>query len=147
MMQFLEQEISEITETTWDAMLGLEIRVNLLPGRINFVDEFWTGTVEIYGAWHGVVLLHGSGKLAHSAASVIFGHLASTPQDRKDAMYELTNVIAGNIKALLPGPSHLSLPLVLPTTPEGLTVPHAERVSELVFDCQDQPLWVALWKR
>lgn len=95
------------------------------------------------------MLLHGSGQLAPCAASVNFSNGPSevTAQDRRDAMHELTNVIANNIKTLLPGPCHLSLPQVMPTTSERLEVAHAERVSELVFDCQNQPLHVSLWKR
>lgn len=148
-VQFLEQEILEITETTWQAMLGLDIQAGTLPATVDLANGWWTGKVEISGAWNGVVLLHGSRQLAHSAAAVIFanGQSKVTPQDRSDAMYELTNVIAGNIKSLLPGPCQLSLPQVMQTTPEGLNVAHAECVSELVFHCQDQPLFVSLWKR
>jgi chemotaxis protein CheX len=148
-MHFLEQEISEITETTWQAMLGLDIQVNALPQTIDLANEYWTGKVEISGAYQGVVVLHGSGQLAQVAASAIFsnGIADMTVQDRKDAIYELTNVIAGNVKSLLPEPSRVSLPLVLPTTSESLIVSHAECVSEVIFHCQNQPLFVSLWKR
>jgi chemotaxis protein CheX len=149
-MQFLEQEIYEITETTWQALLGLNIQANNSATTIGgSSEEYLTGMVEISGAWNGVVALHGSGQLAHFAASVIFGngHFEMTGQDRKDAMYELTNVIAGNIKALLPGPSRVSLPIIMQTSPETLRIPHAERVSELIFNCRSQPLFVSLWKR
>jgi chemotaxis protein CheX len=145
---FLEQEIFEITETTWQAMLGLDIQPGTLPVTIDLADGYWTGKVEISGAWNGVVVLHGSGQLAHSAASAIFtnGHSEVSVQDRMDAMYELTNVIAGNIKSLLPGPCQLSLPQVMQTTLEGLRVTHAELVSDLVFACQEQLLFVSLWR-
>jgi chemotaxis protein CheX len=148
-VQFLEQEILEITEMTWQAMLGLEIQACALPPTIDLAEEFWTGNVEISGAWNGLVVLHGSWQLANAAACVIFGNGRSevTAQDRSDAMYELTNVIAGNIKSLLPGPCQLALPRVMLTTLKSWDVPHAECVSELVFDCQDQPLYVSLWKR
>ena len=33
--------------------------------------------------------------------------------DIRDALSELANIIAGNVKALLPAPSHLSLPTYL----------------------------------
>lgn len=148
-MQFLEQEIFEITEMTWQAMLGLDIQSGTLPLTIDLADEFWTGKVEISGAWRGMVLLHGSGQLVHSAASAIFanGRSEVSAQERSDAMYELTNVIAGNIKSLLPVTCQLSLPQVMLTTPESLEVAHADCVSELMFDCQGQPLYVSLWKR
>ncbi len=148
-MQFLEQEIFEMTEATCQALLGFDLQPGTVPAAIDLADGFCTGKVEISGAWNGVVLLHGSGQLAHCAASVIFSNGPSevTAQDRSDAIYELTNVIANNIKGLLPSPCHLSLPQVMQTTSERLEIAHAERVSELVFDCQNQPLHVSLWKR
>lgn len=148
-MQFLEQEILEITETTWQAMVGLDIRPKTLPGIVEPMEEFLTGRVEISGAWNGAILLHGSSQLAGSAASVIFAHggMDVTRQEALDAMYELTNIIGANIKSLLPEPSRLSLPLVEPTTPGSLHVEGARRVSELLFDCQRQPLFVTVWQK
>lgn len=148
-MQFLEQEISQITATTWQAMLGLDIHPNMLPSVLEPGEGFLTGRVEISGAWNGVVLLHGTSQLARSAASRIFACeiLDVTQQDLMDAVYELTNSIGGNIKSLLPQPSQLSLPCVYDTTPDIVVVPEAGQVSDLVFDCQGQPLFVSLWKR
>lgn len=148
-MQYLEQEIFEITEMTWQAILGLSIQVGTLPLTVNLAEEFWTGKVEICGAWNGMVVLHGSGQLVHSAASVIFANCPSevSAQERSDAMYELTNVIAGNIKSLLPVTCQLALPQVMLTTLESLAVAHADCVSKLAFNCQGQPLYVSLWKR
>ncbi len=148
-MQFLEEEILEITEATWQSILGLDIRPRALPASMGLAAGYLTGKVEISGAWTGAVLLHGSRELAAAAASVIFSHEdgAGTEQDSLDAMYELTNIIGGNIKSLLPEPCQLSIPCVEPTTDEHLQIPGLERVSELVFDCQDQPLFVSVWQR
>ncbi len=148
-MPFLDQEIADITEATWQAMLGLDLRTSPVPVSINFDDDFLTGRVEISGGWNGWVILHGSGLLAHEAAALIFADCPSklTLQDRRDAMYELTNVIAGNIKTLLPESCQLSLPQVLPSTAETREVAHAECVSEVMFDYKKQPLYVSLWKR
>jgi chemotaxis protein CheX len=146
-MQFLEEEILEITETTWQSMLALDIRPRALPALMGPVEGYFTAKVDISGAWTGAVLLHGSRQLA--AAAVIFSHEpgGGSEQDSLDAMYELTNIIGGNIKSLLPEPCQLSLPSVEGTTDEHLWVPGMERMSELVFDCQDQPLFVSVWKR
>ena len=148
-MQFLEQEILEITETTWEAMLGLHICQRANPETLIATGGFLTGKVEISGAWKGMVLLHGSTKLAEAAASVIFAKERSevTHQEQLDAVYELTNIIGGNFKSLLPEPCHLSLPSVGPTTSDDLQVAEAELMSELMFDCQQQPLFVTVWKR
>jgi len=95
------------------------------------------------------VLLHGAEPLIREAAGVIFGFKEGevSHQDQLDAMYELTNIIGGNIKSLLPEPCQLDLPKVQTTTPEMLEVAGAERVSDLVFDCQGQPMYVSVWKK
>ena len=147
-MQFLEEEILEITETTWQAMLGLDIGPRALPATMGAVEGYFTGKVEITGAWTGAVLLHGSRQLAQAAAAVIFSHEAGggSEQDSLDAMYELTNIIGGNIKSLLPEPCQLSLPIVEATTEEHLRVLEMVRMNELVFDCQGEPLFVSVWQ-
>jgi len=148
-MQFLEKEILEITETTWASMLGLDIRPREFTAGMGSVEEYLTGKIEITGAWTGAVLLHGSRELAAAAAAIIFSHElgGGTEQDSLDAMYELTNIIGGNIKSLLPEPCDLSLPSVEATTEDHLQLLGLEQISELVFDCQTQPLFVSVWKK
>ena len=148
-MQFLEQEILEITETTWQSMLGLDIHPCALPASMGAVAGYLTGKVEISGSWTGAVLLHGSRELAEAAAALIFAHEpgGGSEQDSLDAMYELTNIIGNNIKSLLPEPCQLSLPCVKATTEEQLRIVGMERMSELVFDCQNQPLFVSVWQQ
>ena len=148
-MQFLEQEIFAITETTCQAMLGLKVRLRRFQAILEPREDFLTGRVEISGAWNGVVLLHGSAQLARSAASEIFACecLDVTQQDLMDAVYELTNIIGGKLKVFLPESSPLSLPCVFGTTPDAVVVPEAEQVNNLVFDCQGQPLFVSVWRR
>ncbi len=148
-MQFLEEEILEITEATWQSMLGLDISPRALPATMGAVEGYFTGKVEISGAWTGAVLLHGSRQLAQAAAAVIFSHGAGegSEQDSLDAMYELTNIIGGNIKSLLPVPCQLSRPTVVATTDDHLQILGMERMNELVFDCQGEPLFVSVWQQ
>ena len=148
-MQFLEQEIFEIAEATWQSIVGMQVSSGAGVATMPSPEGFLTGSVEISGAWNGVVLMHGAEPLIRNAAAVIFGSNASevSHQDQLDAMYELTNIIGGNIKSLLPEPCQLALPKVESTTPELLEVAGAERLSDLVFDCQGQPIYVSVWKK
>ena len=148
-MQFLEQEIFEIAEATWQSIVGTQVNSGGGTATMTSPEGFLTGSVEITGAWNGVVLLHGAEPLIREAAAVIFGSNEGevSHQDQLDAMYELTNIMGGNIKSLLPEPCQLALPKVESTTPELLKVPGAERVSDLVFDCQGQPIHVSVWKK
>ncbi len=102
-MQFLEQEIFEIAEATWQSIVGMQVSSGAGVATMPSPEGFLTGSVEISGAWNGVVLMHGAEPLIRNAAAVIFGSNASevSHQDQLDAMYELTNIIGGNIKSLL----------------------------------------------
>jgi CheY-specific phosphatase CheX len=146
---FLEQEIMEKTEETWHAMLGLDLNPGDRPAGVQPGDGFLTGKVEVEGSWEGVILLHASFQLAKTAAMGIFGYEADhvTEQDTLDALYELTNIIGGNIVSRLSGTCRLSLPCVEPTQNRHLRITGAEPVCELNFVCRGQPLLVKVWKR
>lgn len=148
-MQFLEEEILEIIEATWTSMLDLEIHPSQASSKLEGSLSILVGQVDISGAWEGRVLLHGTSALAQSAASKIFAIAIDEvqEQDQIDAMYELTNIIAGNIKSLLPEPCQLSLPKVEPASEWDTQAIGADRVSELSFECGGQPLLVTVWKR
>lgn len=51
-----------------------------------------------------------SESFARWAASRMFDAEVSSRQDVGDALGELTNMVGGNLKALLPGPNRLSIP-------------------------------------
>ncbi|WP_447968336.1 chemotaxis protein CheX [Nitrospira sp. M1] len=147
-MQFLEQEILEITETTWQSLLGFEIHVRQVSSIPRLTESPCIGFVSISGEWNGVVLLQGSDPLTKSAAAVIFGKdlSAVTHDDQRDVLYELTNIIAGNMKSLLPSPCQLSLPIVLLSPIMCCPVSGLTRISALCFDCQGQPMYVSVWQ-
>jgi hypothetical protein len=66
------------------------------------------------GAWNGTVNLQVPVQLAASFASALFGIPSSdiTAAERADVVAELCNVVAGNLKGLIRGPSALSLPTI-----------------------------------
>lgn len=71
------------------------------------------GCVQITGTWCGAVLVQCSPEFAAKAARIIFASEGTGGEDdERDALGELTNMIAGNLKALLPSPSFLALPTV-----------------------------------
>ena len=148
-MQFLEEEILEITESTWNSLLGLEIQPDPTHSMVQDGEEIYMGEAGISGAWEGQVRLHWTRALAQSAAAKIFQLPVEgvTEQDQIDSIYELTNIIAGNIKSILPEPCCLSLPTVQVSTEWDANIPEADCVSELAFQCEGQPLLVAMWKR
>jgi CheY-specific phosphatase CheX len=77
-------------------------------------DSTVVGFVEIDGPWRGRVTVSCSEQLATTITAQMFemDPAETTKAELVDAMGEIANMIGGNVKALLPGPSKLSLPLV-----------------------------------
>ena len=68
----------------------------------------------------------------------------AVPADLQDALAELSNMIGGNLKTLLPGPSFLSLPTVTEGNDYSLSVPGSRLISHVQLDCNGELLDVAL---
>ncbi|MGI5241142.1 chemotaxis protein CheX [Dactylosporangium sp. CA-139066] len=98
----------------WTAYLGVGPQIGAAPDRDPNHAEI-TASVCIAGAWLGhVVLRSGLGAAAGIAAAMLdLDPDGVKPDDIQDATGELTNIMAGNVKSLLPQPSHLALPQVV----------------------------------
>jgi chemotaxis protein CheX len=106
-MLFADDTIHEITCAVFESVLGLSVH----PGD-GTVDDSprLVFSVDVHGAWSGSVHLDIGTTFAHSLAHRMFGDEPISEADVVDAMGELANVIGGNMKGLLPGPSSLSVP-------------------------------------
>lgn len=98
-------DVEELTRSVFETVLGLypETIPDMPPGEV----FSW---VDISGAWKGTVRVDLSPKLASKVASAMFEAEGVSPAEVIDAIQELANMVGGNVKALLPGPSKLSLP-------------------------------------
>jgi chemotaxis protein CheX len=134
-MDFLEEQIIKVTEDIWKTVMGLEIKV--ADEDLGSEKEQIAGFIQIMGAWDGTVILDCDKELSGLLASLIF----STPKDKisdeeiLDALGELVNIIAGNLKAHLPQPCHLSLPAAVGGWDYTLRFPGSQEVSQVVFEC------------
>jgi chemotaxis protein CheX len=67
-----------------------------------------------------------------------------TADQINDALGELTNIIGGNIKGLLPEPSHLSMPAVTEGTDYLFSVPGSRPMAEMSFTCEGKPFQITI---
>lgn len=112
-------EVREVVELVTSAMLQgtSEPSARPAPSEIG-TDELWTARVRITGTFNGAVSLVCTRSFARRAVRRMTRSPATEPvtdDDARDALAELANVIAGNVKALLQvveEPNHLSLPTV-----------------------------------
>lgn len=145
-MKFAENEVRQITEDTWKIVLGEELQ--LLPGHLapNEIPDPIATCANITGDWDLAVVLYCSAKVAHHAATAMFGaaEANTTIDDIHDAMCELINIIAGNLKGILSGSTHLALPNLVKGSDFKLMFPRHVLLSEAHFGYRDEPLLVML---
>lgn len=147
-MELITPDVDELLSEVWQAMLDREppTRAELLPHPAG--EKWLTACVLVSGAYEGAVLLGCPEDLGRSFAAALF-HLPATEIDDEllwDAMGELTNVLGGNVKALLPGPSRLSLPTVSEGRDHRVVVPGMVPELRLGLQDQDRPLELFLLK-
>jgi chemotaxis protein CheX len=142
------EQIAEITRDVWSSFLSMDLEVGggdptaTLPGRSV------TGCVHISGEWNGTVFVQCSAEQASSAAEAMFMADPGTlgEDEISDALGELTNMVGGNIKSLLPEPSRLSIPTVAGGDNYTVRVPGASLVDAVTLICQAGPVHISVWK-
>lgn len=143
-MQLLEEELKQYTEFTWTSILGLEVQPASAPYKPDRNKDV-CASVHITGSWKGMVVLNFHECLANIAAEKMFGLSGrkADPEEIADAAGELINTIGGNMKALLPQPCFLSLPIVA-MNGHVLYFPSTKAVCKAVFDSGGQQFKVTI---
>ena len=113
-MTISEQQVREAVHAIWTVQLGLEIADAVLTAD-RFQGDTVTAAVQIHGDFTGSVLLRASRALVRRAAGIMFATRGGPviDDDQRDVAGELANVIAGNLKAMVPGHSSISLPTIV----------------------------------
>lgn len=146
-MQFLEKEIQQYTELVCATLLGYEVHPQ--PGSFEeSPTSTVTGSVQITGEWNGAMMLSLPSTLVNALTKILFSLEPgdSTLEDKKDAVGELTNMIGGNVKALLPQPCVLSTPIF---AMEGHSqhFPSTKLVTQCQFECQGNFFALSLFEQ
>ncbi len=143
-MSDMQSEIQAIAHSIWETLFVLPL-ATADGAQHREVGPLMTGCVQIDGAWNGAVMLQCPEPLAGRLAAELFQPQADLPsEDVQDTIGELTNMLAGNIKALLPQPSRISLPAVALGADYDLRVIGTHVVAAASFDCAGSRLVVTL---
>jgi chemotaxis protein CheX len=142
-----DEQIVGITQDVWSSFTGRPVDAG--PEKVALDgDGVAVGRVTVTGGWRGHVLLACPTRLARTAAAAMFDRPADalTDDEVADALGELTNMIGGNVKSLLPGPSRLSMPAVTIGASAGGPVPGGVLVNAVTLACDGLPLTVSIWQ-
>jgi hypothetical protein len=132
-MTITQNDLTQLTCGIWESTLGLDVQPIAGPSLSEQQAGMLLGRVQITGAWRGDVSLECSEELAKKVARAMFGFDSEEPtrEEVRDALAEITNVTAGNLKSLLCGNCHLSMPQVTDRVPDPPTAR-----AEVVIGCQ-----------
>ena len=106
-----EATVQSIAEDAWTALVGEDEFLMPIPGQ--FPSDVLSSWVDVVGPWTGTVVLTTARDTAADLTRALLGDHAPAEledEDIADAFGEIANVVGGNVKAALPGPSALSLP-------------------------------------
>ena len=106
-----EGTVQSIAEDAWTALVGEGEILLPIPGELP--ADVLSSWVDVVGPWTGTVVLTTGRETAAALTRALLGDHAPAElehEDVADAFGEIANVVGGNVKASLPGPSALSLP-------------------------------------
>jgi chemotaxis protein CheX len=138
-----EDQLWELVESIWGAMLGLPVLRNPHDG-LTQGERASIARIDIRGAFCGSVIFLTTEQFARRAAATMLAlsECSVAPDDTEDTIVELCNILGGGIKGLLPGPSSLTLPSLILNGSPAARLLHAPVIASLCFTCDEQPLEV-----
>ncbi|HWJ81090.1 MAG TPA: chemotaxis protein CheX [Nocardioides sp.] len=111
-------DVRGVVDEVWETLLGdaAPLMTRLVPARAPFDSAgVWSASVSVSGGWQGIVTVELTEYVAGALAATMLAlpeGLEVVDADIADAVGELVNMVGGNVKSLMPGPSVLSLPSV-----------------------------------
>jgi chemotaxis protein CheX len=148
-MQTFEASLAEVVSIVWSTALELPIAPDNLLGLPEHPGHTVAGVIQISGEWNGAVVIHVTERLAIRVTGIMLQmeQSAVVRGDIHDVLGEIVNMIGGNTKALLPEPSHLSLPVVVDGQDFRFWLPGASLVCRTAFRCEGEPVIVTVLQR
>jgi len=140
-----EEEISQFVNDIWSTFLSVKVSTTSKPFKPKGQGNTLAGCVQITGEWQGSVTLYAPKEIGRKIAATMYSldEAAVENQQIQDVVGEITNILAGNIKSILPAPCSISLPSVA-VTDFNLHHPGSEMLSAVNFDCEGLPFLVVM---
>lgn len=138
------EDAVRVVRDIFGTMLGLEVE----PVQVQWPppEDLINVTVHYAGAWKGALLL----ECTYPQAYVFTSRLMDIEEpeamndDVRDAMGELANMIAGNLKPVLPPGVCLSMPTLIEGTDYALRILGGSLAGMVAFGCGYGVFWVTL---
>jgi chemotaxis protein CheX len=107
-VELTDTDLRELIDGIWAPAVGLTVDWD------EFVEPTWehAARLRFCGGWHGHVHVDATEGFGRRLAVAMFGIEPddASPEDARDALGELANVLAGNVKSYSEDPVDLDLP-------------------------------------
>lgn len=138
------EDAIRVVQDVFRTMLGIEVEpvVVIWPPEEDLINV----AVHYAGAWKGALLL----ECTRTQACAFTGRLLDMEppeeinDDVRDAVGELANMIAGNLKPVLPPGVALSMPTLVEGTDYALRILGGNLAGMIAFRCCTGVFWVSL---
>ncbi len=142
------ESIGGIAERVLTTFMGWEMQI-VESVELDPTNMTIAGSVQIDGPWSGAVVLNCSEPVARHAAAQIGSVDPVTEHHHTvdDAVSELANMIAGNLKASLSETSSLSLPTIATGSNLCVRIADSITIDQAVLQCPKGLLTVTLLER
>lgn len=149
-MDTIAADITESTKAIFETMIMIPLQhSDPYLGDQHQIRSDVLGMVSFTGKYYGVIAMFCSKKFALKAASsMLMTEMTSFSSDVRDAVGEISNMIAGNIKTRLTakcGEMNLSIPIVI--AGEGLSITAIDNnpvVADATLSCFSKDKWLML---
>jgi len=131
------ENVVPVANLVFETMLRLEIKPYLMPW--TRPQDMISAAVYFAGAWYGAILLECSPLQARRFAQYLMSldEPEAVNDDVRDALGELANMLAGNLKSVLPHGVVLSMPSVVEGSDYVLQMCGKRTVERIPFWSRD----------
>jgi chemotaxis protein CheX len=140
------EDVERLVQDIWSSVLSDDAIVPVAPSAEHLAGRVFLACVSITGGTNASLQLACAPPVAERIARTMF-QLDSGPvgeADLRDALGEIANMVAGNVKAVLPGPSQLGLPVVCEGHDVIARVPASHVEVEVALRWYDDPLVITV---
>ncbi|HXM42464.1 MAG TPA: chemotaxis protein CheX [Bryobacteraceae bacterium] len=126
-------DLACIVQSVFSTMMDLDVAVSTAPWTHS--PDTITSAVHFVGVWRGATLVECGAPQAFQFAARFMGieMPVAIDDDVRDVMGELANMVAGNLKSLLPHGVDLSMPSVVVGSDYSVHVCGASAVERMIF--------------
>lgn len=141
-----DDDIDETVRAIWDTMLELPLERD--NPQSCPLAPFITAVVVLDGSFDGAIEVGCGPTMARRITQAMFANEQQpTTEDIGDALGEVANMIAGNLKSALPGHNSIGLPIVAFGSDYELSIPGASQVGLVCYRSDGECLRVTLMQQ